>query len=35
MVSIKSKPSKHPLAEYIERLLAGGDLLPDSPENVV
>lgn len=35
MVSIKSKPSKHPESEYIERLLAGGALLPDSPENVV
>lgn len=29
------KPSNHPLAAYIERLEAGGDLLPDSPENLV
>jgi CO2 hydration protein len=35
MVSIKSKPSTHPLAAYIERLETGQALLPDSAENVM
>ncbi|MBV8882646.1 MAG: CO2 hydration protein [Chroococcidiopsidaceae cyanobacterium CP_BM_RX_35] len=35
MVSIKSKPSNHPLAAYIQRLEAGGALLPDTVENVM
>jgi CO2 hydration protein len=34
MVTMTSKPSKHPLAEYIERLLTGEALLPDTPENL-
>jgi CO2 hydration protein len=34
MTSTLSKPSQHPLHAYIERLEAGGALLPDSPENV-
>lgn len=33
--SLTLPPSKHPLAEYIYRLEAGGDLLPDTPENVL
>ncbi|AFY41514.1 CO2 hydration protein [Nostoc sp. PCC 7107] len=35
MVTIRSKPGLHPLAEYVERLQTGGTLLPDSPENVL
>lgn len=35
MVAAHLEPSKHPLAEYIYRLEAGGALLKDSPENVV
>lgn len=35
MVISKKKSRKHPLEEYIERLKAGGALLPDSPENVM
>lgn len=35
MTSTELKSSTHPLAAYIERLEAGGDLLPDSPENLV
>jgi CO2 hydration protein len=35
MVSLSQKPSAHPLAAMIERLEAGGALLPDTPENVV
>ncbi|MCT7974109.1 CO2 hydration protein [Laspinema olomoucense] len=35
MTLSKIKNSTHPLIEYIERLEAGGDLLPDSPENMV
>ncbi|MUH00650.1 CO2 hydration protein [Scytonema sp. UIC 10036] len=36
MVSIKNKPIKdYPLFEYIERLEAGGALLPDTPENLL
>jgi hypothetical protein len=35
MTLSKIKDSTHPLIEYIERLEAGGDLLPDSPENMV
>jgi hypothetical protein len=27
--------SKHPYAEYIERILQGQTLLPDTPENVL
>ena len=34
MVVSKKKPRNHPLENYIERLIAGGALLPDSPENV-
>lgn len=34
MVASKKKVRKHPLEEYIERLIAGGALLPDSPDNV-
>jgi CO2 hydration protein len=34
MTSTLSKPSPHPYNAYIERLEAGGALLPDSPENV-
>ncbi|AFY55283.1 CO2 hydration protein [Rivularia sp. PCC 7116] len=30
----KNQFSKHPLAEYIERLLSGDALLPDTPENL-
>lgn len=29
------QPSKHPLAPYIYHLESGGDLLPDTPDNVV
>ncbi|WP_414526449.1 CO2 hydration protein [Nodularia chucula] len=35
MVTKSKKPAHHPLAEYIDRLLNGGTLLPDSPENVM
>lgn len=35
MVVSKKKFRKHPLEEYIERLIAGGALLPDSPDNVM
>lgn len=35
MVSTTRKPSNHPLTEIIERLEAGGALLPDSQDNVV
>ena len=31
----KNKATKHPLVEYIERLLTGDALLPDTPENLV
>jgi len=31
----KNKSTKHPLAEYIERLLSGDALLPDTPENLI
>jgi CO2 hydration protein len=31
----KKIPSKHPLVEYIERLLSGDALLPDTPENLI
>lgn len=34
MVLSKKKPRYHPLEPYIERLIAGNALLPDSPENV-
>ena len=34
MVVSKKKFRKHLLEEYIERLIAGGALLPDSPDNV-
>ena len=33
--TIKSKSKKHPLAEYIERLLSGDALLPDTPDNLI
>lgn len=32
---MKQKAVSHPLFEYIERLLTGGALLPDSPDNVM
>jgi CO2 hydration protein len=35
MVSLSQKPSTHPLNAVIERLEAGGALLPDTSENVV
>lgn len=35
MIKMKKKPTNHPLAEYIERLLKGGALLPDNPDNVL
>jgi CO2 hydration protein len=35
MVLSKTKTRKHPLESYIERLLAGGALLGDTPENVM
>jgi CO2 hydration protein len=34
MVSLSRKPSTHPLAPVIERIEAGGALLPDTPDNV-
>jgi CO2 hydration protein len=35
MVLSKKKPRNHPLEDYIQRLIAGEALLPDSPENVM
>ncbi|MDM9384945.1 CO2 hydration protein [Chlorogloeopsis sp. ULAP01] len=35
MVTAANKPTKHPLAEYIERLESGGTLLPNTAENVL
>lgn len=35
MTSTQLKPSNHPLAPYIERLEAGGELLPHSPQNII
>ncbi len=35
MVLSKKKTRNHPLNAYIERLIAGGALLPDSPDNVM
>ncbi|MFQ4146916.1 CO2 hydration protein [Chlorogloeopsis sp. ULAP02] len=35
MVTATNKPTKHPLAEYIERLESGGTLLPNTAENVL
>lgn len=35
MTATAPKPSTHPLAPFIARLLAGDALLPDSPENVL
>ncbi|MBH8562755.1 CO2 hydration protein [Nostoc sp. CENA67] len=35
MVTVRQKPNYNPLNEYIERLLNGGALLPDSPQNVL
>ncbi len=35
MIKTSSKSTTHPLAAYIERLKAGGALLPDSKENVM
>jgi CO2 hydration protein len=34
MVASKNKQRIHPLESYIERLMAGGALLPDTPENL-
>lgn len=34
MVISKNKQRNHPLESYIERLIAGGALLPDTPENL-
>ena len=34
MVISKKKSRKHPLEPYIKRLIAGGALLPETPENV-
>ncbi|MEO1372973.1 MAG: CO2 hydration protein [Cyanobacteria bacterium J06635_10] len=31
----KNTPTKHPLVEFIERLLSGDALLPDTPENLI
>jgi CO2 hydration protein len=35
MVITRTSPSKHPLAPYIDRLLVGEALLPDTPGNLV
>jgi CO2 hydration protein len=35
MVISKKKPRNHPLEDYIQQLIAGEALLPDSPENVM
>jgi CO2 hydration protein len=35
MVTATNKPTKHPLAEYIERLVSGGTLVPNTAENVL
>lgn len=35
MVISKKKTRNHPLESYIDRLLAGGALLPDTPENLL
>ena len=35
MVLSKKKPRNHPLEDYIQKLIAGEGLLPDSPENVI
>ncbi|RUR72955.1 CO2 hydration protein [Chlorogloeopsis fritschii PCC 9212] len=35
MVTATNKPTKHPLAEYIERLVLGGTLVPNTAENVL
>ena len=35
MISTALKCRTHPLAAYINRLVAGDALLPDTPENVV
>ncbi|MBD1932698.1 MULTISPECIES: CO2 hydration protein [Cyanophyceae] len=35
MIGTTLKSSNHPLAEYINRLMNGGALLPDTPENVM
>lgn len=34
-IAPKTAASSHPLTEIIQRLQAGGALLPDSPENVI
>lgn len=34
-LKVPSQSSSHPLAAYIDRLKAGGALLPDTPENVL
>ena len=35
VTTTKNKSNKHPLVEYIERLLSGDALLPDTPENLL
>ncbi|MBV6624486.1 MAG: CO2 hydration protein [Rivularia sp. (in: Bacteria)] len=35
VTTTKNKSTKHPLAEYIERLLSGDALLPDTAENLI
>ena len=35
VTTTKNKSTKHPLVEYIERLLSGDALLPDTPENLI
>lgn len=35
VATTKNKSNLHPLAEYIQRLLSGDALLPDTPENLV
>ncbi|MBD2005967.1 MULTISPECIES: CO2 hydration protein [Cyanophyceae] len=35
MIGTTLKSSNHPLAEYINRIMNGGALLPDTPENVM
>ena len=35
VTTTKNKSTKHPLVEYIEKLLSGDALLPDTPENLI
>ena len=35
VTTTKNKSNKHPLVEYIEKLLSGDALLPDTPENLI